>query len=107
MAEIFISEYIEGSSNNKAIEFYNPTGVAIDLGAGNYQLEIYFNGNTTPNTTINLSGTIAPDDVFWLADIDAVLGITPDQTNGSNFFNGDDAVVLKKNGTIIDRANWI
>jgi predicted extracellular nuclease len=31
MAEIFISEYIEGSSNNKAIEFYNPTGVAIDL----------------------------------------------------------------------------
>ncbi len=29
--DIFISEYIEGSSNNKAIEFYNGTGAPINL----------------------------------------------------------------------------
>ena len=29
--ELFISEYVEGSSNNKAIEIYNPTGVAVNL----------------------------------------------------------------------------
>ena len=28
--DIFISEYIEGSSNNKAIEFYNGTGAPIN-----------------------------------------------------------------------------
>ncbi|MCA9899267.1 MAG: hypothetical protein KC433_13840, partial [Anaerolineales bacterium] len=28
---LFISEYIEGSSNNKAIEIYNGTGTAVDL----------------------------------------------------------------------------
>ena len=30
-AELFISEYVEGWSNNKALEIYNPTGESIDL----------------------------------------------------------------------------
>ena len=30
-SDIFISEYVEGSYNNKAIELYNPTNEAIDL----------------------------------------------------------------------------
>ena len=29
--ELFFSEYIEGSSNNKALEIYNGTGVSVDL----------------------------------------------------------------------------
>ena len=29
--ELFFSEYVEGSSNNKALEIYNGTGDAIDL----------------------------------------------------------------------------
>ena len=32
--ELFFSEYIEGSSNNKALEIYNGTGAAVDLAAG-------------------------------------------------------------------------
>ena len=32
--ELFISEYIEGSSNNKALEIFNGTGAAVDLGGG-------------------------------------------------------------------------
>ncbi|MFM7301516.1 MAG: lamin tail domain-containing protein, partial [Crocinitomicaceae bacterium] len=31
-AKIFISEYVEGWSNNKAIEIYNPTSSNINLG---------------------------------------------------------------------------
>ena len=30
-SELFISEYVEGSGNNKAIEVYNPTGSDINL----------------------------------------------------------------------------
>ncbi len=33
--ELFFSEYIEGSSYNKALEIYNGTGVTVDL--TNYQ----------------------------------------------------------------------
>ena len=100
--DLLISEYVEGSSNNKAIEIYNGTGSSVDLGAETYTLEFYFNGSTTAGTTIALIGTIADGDVFVLADNDAVLGITPDQISNSSFFNGDDAVVLKHNGVIID-----
>lgn len=98
--DLFISEYVEGSSNNKAIEIFNGTGAAIDLAAEGYSLEFYFNGNTSPGTTINLSGTIANDDVFVVADNDAaqeILNVAA-QTSTSNFFNGDDAIVLRKGG---------
>ena len=46
-SDVFISEYVEGSSNNKAVEIFNGTGAAVDLAAGGYQLEMYFNGPTT------------------------------------------------------------
>lgn len=42
--ELFISEYVEGTSNNKAIEIYNPTNAAINLSG--YQVGRYDNGNT-------------------------------------------------------------
>ena len=45
--ELFISEYIEGWSNNKALEIYNPTENAIDM--TDYRLERYSNGNTSAN----------------------------------------------------------
>ena len=49
-SDIFISEYIEGWSNNKALELYNPTYQTIDL--SNYSLSRWANGSTTPSTTI-------------------------------------------------------
>jgi len=60
-SHLFISEYIEGSGNNKAIEIYNPTDQNIDLSA--YQLVRYSNGGTTPNA-VQLGGTIMAKDVF-------------------------------------------
>jgi predicted extracellular nuclease len=102
--ELFFSEYIEGSSYNKALEIYNGTGAAIDLGAGGYAIEIYFNGATTPVVTIALTGTVADGDVFVVADdeADAAILAETDQTSTSYFFNGDDAVVLLKGSDIID-----
>ncbi|MBD2293085.1 ExeM/NucH family extracellular endonuclease [Anabaena sphaerica FACHB-251] len=102
--DLFISEYVEGSSFNKAIEIFNGTGAAIDLAASGYKLEFYFNGNTNPGTTINLTGTVANGDVFVVADNDAVAAIlaVTDQQSTSNFFNGDDAIALKKGDIIID-----
>ncbi|PKP10682.1 MAG: hypothetical protein CVU09_05565 [Bacteroidetes bacterium HGW-Bacteroidetes-4] len=40
--DLFFSEYIEGSSNNKALEIYNPTGADVDLSA--YSVKLATNG---------------------------------------------------------------
>ena len=45
-SDLFVSEYIEGSSNNKALEIFNDTGAAVDLAAGGYTVQMHFNGNT-------------------------------------------------------------
>ncbi len=102
--ELFFSEYIEGSSNNKALEIYNGTGAPINLAAGTYNVQMFFNGSASAGLTINLTGTVANGDVFVLANSGAVVDILvqADQTNGSGWFNGDDAVVLRKGTTIID-----
>ncbi|HYG63980.1 MAG TPA: lamin tail domain-containing protein [Thermoanaerobaculia bacterium] len=103
-ADLFISEYIEGSSNNKALEIFNGTAAAIDLGAGGYSVQMFFNGSASPGLTINLTGTVAAGDVFVLAHGSAVAEVlaAADQTNSAGWFNGDDAVVLRKGGSIID-----
>lgn len=102
--ELFFSEYIEGSSNNKALEIYNGTGAEIDLAAGGYNVQMFFNANPVAGLTINLSGTVAAGDVFVIAQSSAVAEVLAqaDQTNGSGWFNGDDAVALRKDTTIID-----
>lgn len=102
--ELFFSEYIEGSSNNKALEIYNGTGAAIDLATGGYNVQMFFNGNTSAGTTVNLTGIVAPGDVFVLAQSSASAAILAqaDQTNGASWYNGDDAVALRKGTTIID-----
>ena len=101
---LFISEYIEGSSNNKAIEIYNGTGTAVDLTSNSYLLEFYFNGNTSPLTTINLTGTLADGDVYVVADNDAVAAILnqADLISSSSFFNGDDTIILRNSSGIVD-----
>jgi predicted extracellular nuclease len=117
--ELFISEYIEGWSNNKAIEIYNPTGAAIDL--SDYRLERYSNGATSAqdNQKVDLSGTIEPGDVVVCVldkqDPDGVdfeapvwdeLAAVADlwlcpvyEENNAMYFNGNDAMVLRKIST--------
>ncbi len=93
-SELFFSEYIEGSSNNKTLEIYNPTAQIVDL--SNYEVRRYNNGGTTPSQTITLSGFLVPGDVYVIANSNADAGILnlADLASGFASFNGDDAVEL-------------
>ena len=79
-------------------------GAAINLGTSGYNVQMFFNGSATAGLTINLTGTVAAGDVYVLAQSSANAAILAqaDQTNGSGWFNGDDAVVLRKGTTVID-----
>lgn len=102
--DLFISEYVEGSSFNKALEIYNGTGASVDLGTGQYVLEVYFNGSTS-STSLALTGIIPTGSVYILAHPSATLGVVPDVTTTVINFNGNDAIVLKKggsSGTVLD-----
>jgi hypothetical protein len=74
-SELFISEYVEGWSNNKAIELYNPTSNTIDL--SNYALSRWSNGGTIPATT-TLEGLIEPNEAF-------VIGLDKRDPNGEGY----------------------
>lgn len=102
--ELFFSEYVEGSSNNKALEIYNGTGAAVDLAAGGYSVQMAFNGNPTPTLTMALSGAVSDGDVHVVAhaSANATILAQADQTNGAGWFNGDDAVLLVKGSTVVD-----
>jgi uncharacterized protein len=104
---VYFSEYVEGSSNNKALEIANDTGAIVDLST--YQVQYYFNGSTSPGTTISLTGTLAPGEVFVLAHASASSAIlaVANQTNSSTWYNGNDAVVLRDNGVIVDSIGQI
>jgi hypothetical protein len=101
---LFFSEYVEGTSNNKALEIYNGTGAPVNLDAEGYSVRIYFNGNPSAGTTIALTGTIADGGVYVVADNDADPAILAkaNQTSASSFFNGNDAVALEKGTALVD-----
>jgi len=115
-SELFISEYIEGTSNNKALELYNGTSGAIDLSV--YSLALYANGSLTATATYALTGSLPRNQTFvfyntaitdaaMLAAIAAIpdaykVGRTYPAVDNITNYNGDDAVALLKNGVIID-----
>ncbi|HET6682961.1 MAG TPA: lamin tail domain-containing protein, partial [Gaiella sp.] len=103
-SDLFFSEYVEGSSNNKALEIFNDTGSSVNLGTEGYNVQMFFNGSASAGLTINLTGTVADGDVFVLAQASASTPIlaVADQTNSAGWFNGDDAVVLRKGTTPLD-----
>ncbi len=125
--DLFFSEYIEGSSYNKAIEIYNPTGAEVDLsdytikqsnGGSGWGCFTSEGGAPTEDTRyiLPLSGTLSPDDVYVIYHNDAASEIksvgdigfsyvqTPNGGNGDNVinFNGNDALGLFKDGVLID-----
>lgn len=101
-AEVYFSEYIEGSSNNKALEIYNSGDTSVDLSA--YEVQMYFNGNSTASLTIALQGTLASGEVYVLAQSNSSADIlaVADQTSGAGWYNGDDAVALLFGGSAVD-----
>jgi hypothetical protein len=104
--ELFFSEYVEGTSNNKALEIYNGTGSAVSLSG--YSVQLFSNGSTT-GTTINLTGTVASGDVYVIAHPSAATAILAqtDQTSISMTFNGDDAITLRNGPTVVDSLGQV
>jgi plastocyanin len=98
-SELFFSEYIEGSSNNKALEIYNPTSGPINL--ANYTVYRANNGSTTPSSSgiLTLSGMLASGDVYVIGNAQgnsAILAAS-DTLSSLTWFNGDDALWLTNN----------
>jgi predicted extracellular nuclease len=119
--ELFISEYVEGTGNDKAIEIYNPTNSPISLTG--YTISRYSNGATTTSNVspgggiTSLSGTIAAHATFVLVNgqttgsatspaCSPALQALGNQLDGAypapTYFNGNDAMTIEKNGVIVD-----
>jgi len=95
-SDLIISEYIEGTSYNKAIEIFNGTGASVSL--SDYKLRVNTNGAIS-TTNISLgTGTLAYNDSFVIShgSANAAILAVADLTSGSISFNGNDAVSLFK-----------
>jgi hypothetical protein len=81
--------------NTKVLEIYNPTLSPMPL-AGK-RVVLYASGSTTPTTTLNLTGTIAPGDVYVIGNTGLTDQATLAQTDvlsNVNFFNGPQSIAL-------------
>ncbi|PKN79354.1 MAG: ribonuclease [Candidatus Cloacimonetes bacterium HGW-Cloacimonetes-1] len=106
-SDLFISEYVEGSSYCKAIEIFNGTGAPVNL--GNYAIRKQTNGVDDFENTLTLSGTLADRDVYVV--VYAQIGGTNLVGNAyvdlatttlAMSFNGNDAMAIYKNGVQLD-----
>lgn len=104
-SDLFISEYIEGTKENKAIEIANFTGGPKNL--DDYRLGLYPNGSTsrgwgTP-LSFNSGVVLQHGEVYVIKNPAEDLGIVADQAYVDLIFNGNDAVTLEtRGGDIID-----
>ena len=104
--DLLFSEYIEGSSNNKALEIANNTGSSVSLSA--YTIKKQTNGAGSWSTGLALSGTLTTGSKFVI--VNSSISSTCFSTSAANIsttateltFNGNDAVGLFKNGVLID-----
>jgi hypothetical protein len=92
----FFSEYIEGSSQNKGFEVYNPTSGNLDLGP--YKVYLSVNGGSSMSE-FNLMGTLASGDVYTIVTDQADPSMLAVADTNLSFpsvahFNGDDALFL-------------
>lgn len=99
-SDLFISEYVEGSSNNKYIEIANFTGATINLST--YSIAVYNNGSSTASTTLALSGTLANGSVLVFREASATVYTGAATITAVCVFNGDDALAILNSGVLID-----
>ena len=104
--DLLFSEYIEGSSNNKALEILNATGAAINLSI--YSIKKQTNGAGAWSTGLPLTGTLNNGSKFTI--VNSLMASSCYPISSANIstsatemaFNGNDAVGLFKNGVLID-----
>lgn len=106
-SDLYFSQYIEGTSNNKALEISNGTGTDVDL--SDYTIELHANGKSNATSTISLTGTLADGEVLVLyhssasETLKSVAGENALSASVCNFNGADgDYIVLIRDGTEID-----
>ncbi len=95
--DLFISEYVEGSSSNKYIEIFNGTGASVDL--SDYRLRLYANGVSSPTNDVLLSGTLPDNSTIVYSNGSATIFGGTSVANAAVNFTGDDALALYKIST--------
>jgi hypothetical protein len=103
-SQLFITEYVEGSASNQAIELYNPGSMAVNLQASGYSLLILQDGSTAVEGFVALSGQV-PAGGTWVvasASAGAALLAKANQTASTTWFDGNDVVALVQGGTAVD-----
>lgn len=103
-APLFISEYVEGSGSNQAIEIYNPGDMAVSLSASSYSLIFVLDGSMTNMSYVALAGTVPAGGTWVVANAaaSAALLAKANQTAPTTWFDGNDAVALVQGGTAVD-----
>lgn len=103
-SDLFFSEYLEGASNNRAVEIYNPTPNPIDL--SNYVLYRYNHGSALASDSLFPEGMLASGDVYVISNPSAQVEILneSDTLHTLTFYNGDDAIELRviSGGILLD-----
>ena len=96
---LWFSEYVEGSSSNKALEITTPVRAVLD----GCKVATYFNGKTEATNVATLSGVLEAGQVLTLCTsaLKEKLAATCNQV-GNLTFNGDDAIALSCDGTVLD-----
>jgi len=104
---VFFSEYVEGSSNNKAVEIYNGQNAEVDLTG--CEVMVFANGAAAATSSIALASdagalVLAAGGTFVLCNARSGEALAPlcDQLHGGLSFNGDDAVSLVCDGATLD-----
>ncbi|UJH91997.1 hypothetical protein LZ575_05050 [Antarcticibacterium sp. 1MA-6-2] len=105
--DLFFSEYVEGTSFNKALEIANFTGETIDLEASGYSIRKQSNGEGNWMGELILTGSILNEEVFVIGNESST---EPDLLNSAQQlksgapmdFNGNDAIGLFKDDVLID-----
>src|SRR6478735_2284010 len=96
---LWFSEYVEGSSSNKALEITAKARSALD----GCKVGSYFNGKTEATVVATLSGVLEAGKVFTLctSTLKEKLPTVCNQV-GNLTFNGDDVVALSCDGRLLD-----
>ena len=97
---LLFTEYVEGSSFNKALEISNLSSAAVDLSG--CELRRYTNGGTGTMASTMLSGTLAVDTAFVLCNAQIADTSNCDLINGIITHNGNDAYELVCDGMVVD-----
>lgn len=97
-SSLLITEYVEGSSHNKAIEITNLGAEPVDLAA--YTVAVFSNGSTSSSSRDALAGELAPGASFVYGSSRAAFPV--DQGTGAGLWNGDDAIVLFRGDEVVD-----